>query len=397
MRLLLIDQPIRNRGDESAHKALVRSLLSALPGVEITVPYRYPEADMAPFMVPGVRYIRTEEDLFYYRCRLYGAKYGLRFLWDLDPAIRRLAALYREADAVVGAPGGINLGGFKDWHHLFLLQLALRERKPLLYFGRSIGPFPETDPDRVRFRREAGKVLDGMRFISLRDAESARYIGGRPYVETLDSAFLERPEAEIPAEVRAYTAGRPYFVFVPNSLVWHYRYRDLPLETVRGFFSDMLAALRAAHPSCGVVMLPQLYNGPLWIENDRLFFEHVAQEGVFVAPDTYGSDVQQAIVRGAEFLVGARYHSVVFAVNNDVPFVALSYEHKMSGLAEALGLSDCVVDITEAVRTPEGRSAALGQVLAAPLSASPEAGRHAAAVARAGFDAFLKALKEVRP
>ena len=395
MKLLLIDQPIRNRGDESAHKALVRSLLAALPGVEITVPYRYPEADMAPFMVPGVRYVHTEEDLFYYRCRLYGAKYGLRFLWHMDPAIRSLSALYRAADAVVCAPGGINLGGFKDWHHLFYLQLAEHLGKPLLYFGRSIGPFPETDPDRVRFKRKASEVLDGMRFISLRDAESLRYIGARPHVATLDSAFLERPSAEIPQEVRDYVGDSPYFVFVPNSLVWHYRYKDMPLETVRDFFADLLDAFRATHPECKVVLLPQLYNGPLWIENDRLFFEQVAREGAFIAPDTYSSDVQQAIIRGGRFLVGARYHSEVFAINNDVPFVALSYEHKMSGLVEALGLSAQVVDISDAVRTPDGRAQAIAAALAVPLAADPAAGRKAAEIARKGFDAFLKALEEV--
>ena len=397
MKILLIDQPIRNRGDESAHKALVRSLLGALPDISVTVPYRYPVRDMEPFMVPGVRYVHTEEDLFYYRCRLYGAKYGLRFLWDLDPSIRRLSALYREADAVVCAPGGINLGGFKDWHHLFFLQLALKLGKPLLYFGRSVGPFPETDPDRVRFRREAEKVMEKMRFISLRDAESEKYAFGRPYVRTLDSAFLERPAAEIPQEVLDYTDGRPYFVFVPNSLVWHYRYKDLPLETVRAFFADLLAALRSAHPDCRAVLLPQLYNGPSWIENDRLFFEQVAPEDTFIAPDTYSSDVQQAIVRGSSFLVGARYHSVVFAVNNDVPFIALSYEHKMSGLAEALGLSGQVVDITERIRTEAGRSEAIADALSIPLAADPDAGRKAAGIARAGFDAFLEVLKEIRP
>ena len=397
MKILLIDQPIRNRGDESAHKALVRSLLAAIPDVEITVPYRYPEADMAPFMVPGVRYVHTEEDLFYYRCRLYGAKYGLRFLWHLDPAIRRLSALYREADAVVSAPGGINLGGFKDWHHLFYLQLALHLGRPLLYFGRSVGPFPETDPDRVRFKREAEKAMDGMRFISLRDASSRPYVGNRPAVDTLDSAFLERPQADIPTEVLDYVGGSPYFVFVPNALVWHYRYKDLPLETVREFFADLLSALKAAHPSCKAVLLPQLYNGPHWIENDRLFFEEVAPEGAFIAPDTYSSDIQQAIVRGSSFLVGARYHSVVFAINNDVPFVALSYEHKMSGLAASLGLSGQVVDITEAIRTPGGRAQAIADTLAVPLVAAPGAGRQAAAVTRAGFEAFVQALKEICP
>lgn len=397
MKILLIDQPIRNRGDESAHKALVRSLLAAVPGIRITVPYRYPEADMAPFMVPGVQYVHTEEDLFYYRCRLYGAKYGLRFLWHLDPSIRRLSALYREADAVVSAPGGINLGGFKDWHHLFYLQLALHLRKPLLYFGRSVGPFPESDPDRVRFKREAGKVLDGMRFISIRDAVSRNFVGDRPCVETLDSAFLERPVADIPKEVLDYVGESPYFVFVPNALVWHYRYKGMPLETIRDFFAGMLSSLKAAHPGCKAVLLPQLYNGPHWIENDRLFFEQVAPEGAFVAPDTYSSDVQQAIIRRSAFLVGARYHSVVFAINNGVPFVALSYEHKMSGLAASLGLSSRVVDITDAVRTPEGRARVIADTLAVPLVAAPDAGRKAAEVAQKGFDAFLQALKEVCP
>ena len=61
MKILLIDQPIRNRGDESAHKALVRSLLGALPDISVTVPYRYPVRDMEPFMVPGVRYVHTED------------------------------------------------------------------------------------------------------------------------------------------------------------------------------------------------------------------------------------------------------------------------------------------------------------------------------------------------
>ena len=95
--------------------------------------------------------------------------------------------------------------------------------------------------------------------------------------------------------------------------------------------------------------------------------------------------------------MGARYHSVVFAVNNDVPFVALSYEHKMSGLAEALGLSGQVVDITERIRTEAGRSEAIADALSIPLAVDPDAGRKAAGIARAGFDSFLEVLKEIRP
>ena len=37
MNILLIDQPLWNRGDESAHKGLVRSILKAIPNARIKV------------------------------------------------------------------------------------------------------------------------------------------------------------------------------------------------------------------------------------------------------------------------------------------------------------------------------------------------------------------------
>ena len=46
-------------------------------------------------------------------------------------------------------------------------------------------------------------------------------------------------------------------------------------------------------------------------------------------------------------MVGARYHSVVFAINNNIPFVAFNYEHKIAGLLETLGLQDCMVPIID--------------------------------------------------
>ena len=37
MRILLIDQPLYNRGDESAFKGLIRNLIKVIPDIEITV------------------------------------------------------------------------------------------------------------------------------------------------------------------------------------------------------------------------------------------------------------------------------------------------------------------------------------------------------------------------
>lgn len=393
MKILLIDQPVRNRGDESAHKALVRRL-AAEPCVErITVPYRYPLEAMLPFMVENkkVVYVHTPEDIAYYRSRVYGVKKGWTFLWRLDPSVRRLISLYKEADLVVSSPGGINLGGFKDWHHVFFLELSRYLGKPLAYFGRSIGPFRDSDSDSSLFHQKAEGLLDYMSFISLRDSESEKYVGDRAHVMTLDSAFLDSPQAAIPEEVVDYLGGSPYMVFVPNSLVWHYRYKDVGIDRVRSFYIRMLSTIKDLYPDHKVILLPQLYDGPSWIENDRLFFEEIASDEDLVASDKYSSDIQQAIIRGASFLVGARYHSIVFAINNDTPFVALSYEHKMSGLAAALEKGDRVVDITSAFDSQKDEASAIEEVSSRleTLEKDPAALTEARRIAEDGYKAFI--------
>ena len=332
MNILLIDQPIRNRGDESAHKALVRRLLSAREDCIITVPYRYSRQDMEAMMVCSnrVRYVRVAPDLFSYRCRLWGQKYGLKFLWRLDPAIRRLVKLYMAADWVVAAPGGVNLGGFQDRKHLFFLQLARYLGKPLAYYGRSLGPFPSQTPSQREFAREASSILEYMDYVSVRDRLSDSYVQGA--VKTLDTAFLETPDASVPDSL----PKGPYVVFVPNSLTWHFAYKTVPQERIDNFFKEIAALIHRRFPAHRIVYLPQLYAGKTPPERDRDYFLSLAVADDFVAPETWSSDVQQAVIRGSECVVGARYHSIVFAINNAVPYVSLSYEHKMAGLCQSL-------------------------------------------------------------
>ena len=37
MNILIVNQPLNNRGDESAHKALIRALLQKIPDAKISV------------------------------------------------------------------------------------------------------------------------------------------------------------------------------------------------------------------------------------------------------------------------------------------------------------------------------------------------------------------------
>lgn len=61
-------------------------------------------------------------------------------------------------------------------------------------------------------------------------------------------------------------------------------------------------------------------------------------------------------------MIGARYHSIVFALNQGVPCVALSYEHKISGLLETLGKTEWCVDFTQTLDNEENQAVCLRQI-----------------------------------
>lgn len=171
---------------------------------------------------------------------------------------------------------------------------------------------------------------------------------GLDYVSASDTAFLEVPSVAVPTEVAAAIGTSDYIVFVPNALVWHPNYHAANAEWIDAFYVELVEVLRTRYPEQKIVMLPQLYN--LGVRGDVNYFKHLRQssphrEHIVVLPDTYGSDTQQAIIARSSLVVGARYHSIVFAINNRIPFVALSYEHKVAGLLSLLNLEARGIDI----------------------------------------------------
>ena len=365
MNIVIVNQPLNNRGDESAHRALIRKLTSEIPDVHIQVITilnwrgKYTIDDVLPFMEssPKVEYVNMT--LLHYGLQRF-VSYAIRnkllsFLCYLHPGFLKLALKYIHADYVLCAPGGICLGGFQNWSHLTMLYVAKLLHKKILYFGRSIGPFPEDTQSRKIFRKGAIEILKYSKFVSLRDSKSVNicHTLGINCVQTVDTAFLDEPHTAIPDEINEIIGSDSYVVMVPNLLIWHGGYKGrVSKDNVLLFFKKIALCLLKKFDGSKIVMLPQTFgnnmDAKLW--NDYNFLSEVKMacndSRVVVISDCYSSDIQQEIIRRARFLTGARYHSIVFAVNNKVPFVSLSYEHKMSGMLDTLGAKDYVLDIS---------------------------------------------------
>lgn len=353
MRIIIVNQPVYNRGDESAHRALIRTLLERIPGVSIEVLY-------TSSIQKPMEQFRVSSPQVYYNCvkNFKGATkimiMGLNnhVLWLFHPTIWTIIRRYKAADLILCAPGGICMGGFMNREHMFYLHLAKFLHKPLAYYGRSIGPFLEGTEEQKKFKLLSLNIMNYFSFFSIRDTKSellAKSLGFAP-VSTVDTAFLETPSESIPDEINKEIGNTPYMVFVPHMLLWHFAYKNrVSIETMTLFYSKIISVLLSYNDNIKIVMLPQTYGHCDRYSNDVNFFRDLASlannSRIIVIDDKYSSDIQQSIIKKSEFVVGARYHSIVFAINNEVPFISLSYEHKMSGLLETLNKKNSMIDI----------------------------------------------------
>lgn len=402
MRLAIIDQPYCNRGDESAHKAFVRQLVKSFPDSRIDVFFRISNTNVKDDMdvhLQNVRYLNLNLGRYFWPIIKYSYYTHTTFLSYIYSPLCRFRKLLKKYDIIIGAPGGMNMGGFCDWLHLWFFETARRLNKPTLYWGRSIGPFSEDDYQSKLFKKHSVKLLNYFSFIGLRDSISAKCanelaIGAE---EIVDSAFLECPNVIVPRNILQEIGGNDYVVYVPNELTWHPRYSKSEQSQIDKFFLKIIDLISDKYPNRKIVMLPQTYKSRI---DDYSYFKRLCNlsknKNIIIIDENQSSDIQQKIISGSKLVIGARYHSIVFAINNNVPFISLSYEHKMKGLLDKLGLTENMVDIQGVFNNEDKYLSALRNIEKLLLTKEQHINRNIAnEIVSKGFDKMVVALKQL--
>ena len=325
MKILLLNQPVYNRGDEAAHRSLIRTLNKNVPNASVMILLEnVKEGTIKQIKVdnPQNKYININTNKGYRKSRIFSACSGMMFWSRTIPSNRKLIQYIQEADVVLCAPGGICLGGFYNWSHLYNMMLCKHYNKPVIYYSRSIGPFNPRNILQHIFCTRAKEILKKMDFLSLRDARSMDLANklGIKYIKSIDSAFLDTPDATLPDSVRTDLGKQKYIVFVPNQLTWHPSFANMPQDVIDKCYLKMIDII-IQKTDYNIVMLPQLYNAGK--KNDCLYFKRLKEETehpsrIIVFQDTYSSDIQQIIIKDAQMIIGTRYHSIVFGINNRV-------------------------------------------------------------------------------
>lgn len=320
-------------------------------------------------------------------------------LWS-DPLA--IAQAVQASDLVVTGGGGIfhDYGGFPEdglltegnWSlgfHVTAGTLANLFGKPHFIYGAGVGPL--FSPHARRYMRA---ICDGATCVTVRDEGSRDLLleigcEAERIVVTADPVFLFDPApaeraAEIlegegipPSEHRVLVVARPWTQV--DSKQWE-------TELARGL--DLFCA---NEPGAQVILLPfQRFPGEQ--EDDLPVADRILElleqtERAWVVRGHYSPAEQAALVAASQLTVGMRLHSLIFAIAARVPFVALTYDQKVTELIRRVGKTHLGLAIDDIQAAPLVER--MRQALTEPV-ADPEPLRVAAGRSLAELDEHLR-------
>jgi colanic acid/amylovoran biosynthesis protein len=227
------------------------------------------------------------------------------------------------------------------------IWLARTLGKPVVLYAQSFGPYPK----RIQYKLAAA----GLRYATLilvreansRDLLARMGLADDRVIQVPDSAFLFTPNLRFnpwpligerqPAEQIVGITARAW---LPGA--GQYAYERAVAE-----FIERLSR----QPGVKVVVIPQVTATD---QNDddravgRRIQELVGGGGNVVFLDRRFTHYEiKSVFACLDYLVGTRFHSVIFALTENVPALAIEYEHKTSGIMRDLGLEDWVLAIED--------------------------------------------------
>lgn len=359
LNILVLHAHWNNRGDEAAIRAMIDSLRSKLPikNMKIMIltknltffPYEDIEIlDLFPSWERKISSILScSVDIF---CtlitfgRLAFTKQGKKFVKAVN-----------EADIVIHAPGGPSIGdlysgkfGHFEFFYLYRLLISILKGKPIFFYAPSMGPFSGKLRNFIR-----KFVLKKASAIILREEISSKYLkeqlGLDSYV-TIDSAF----QNDIPEDyISRYTNISEILNIIENEKVVgmtiidlkrHPVYRNGLSEKIMHSLSSVIKYL--VGKGYFILLIPQLFGE---VEDISLFedIRELNEEKIFILPSNMDSYAQQVIISKLFCVISMRYHPNIFAAKENIPFICISYEHKMEGFMEKLGRTDLMIKVEE--------------------------------------------------
>lgn len=207
------------------------------------------------------------------------------------------------------------------YYYLFLIRLAHLMGNKVIMLSQGIGPLLNE-----KSRRATGKTLNLVDYITVRDKQSKDFLEQLGIQE--NKIFLSAdPVINFNSEEKTIEKS-------DNNKKVCFSIRNWKNANVSDKISNIACKLIENNIECHFI--PFYYNEDL--ELVAQIEKKVGDKAVFYK-NRLSTNEAYDIIKDMNLLVGVRLHSLIFAAAADVPFVAISYDHKVDHFVESVNMN----------------------------------------------------------
>ena len=225
------------------------------------------------------------------------------------------------------------------WYYLFIISLAKKCGAKVFVYANGIGPILKD-----KNRKLTKKVLSKVDYITLRDPRSVNEISElgideRKVMLTADPALNLSP-----CEESALSQILDKYKIDKKERLCTVCVRDWEKMSVN--LAERLAesiSLFSKETGLLPVFVPMKF--PEDLEFSKKIIDKMSEKAVLISDSLCFSEIM-GVISASEILIGMRLHSLIYASGANVPTLAVSYDPKVDGFAEYIGLTD-IIDVTD--------------------------------------------------
>ena len=325
MNILIINQHTLNFGDDIAGISLLQNLLEFDDIQKINIIYNTKGkllldddkiSHNQDIMLKNIGYCNL---IKYFLLRKLGWKK------IKNKPLNKMLDIINSSDYIFVSPCGANMGIYKDWRFLVKLLIVINEGKTPIFHLNTIGS------SKSKIFDFFAKIVLRKSIIYVREKKSLEYIEslGLNAKFGVDTAFSFKNDNE-------FIDKKDKIVFVPTILKsWHPNFKNIEIDDL--VFNKILPIIAEFSNSkkLKIELIPHLKN-----EEEKEYYEIIEKKlkeldvSVVTRNDIDTVYKYNNAIKESRIVIGMRYHSIVLAVKNLVPFISLSYENKMQEVSE---------------------------------------------------------------
>ena len=331
MKILIINQHANNFGDEAAAIALIEQLKRRLPNCIIYINYlgkgtiRYNSSGLV-HMSSRIKNIGIKNIIL----KMISNKINVPYIGNA--ALEEYTKILDEADYIFVSPSGADLGHYNGWSALINILLVQSYNKKVIFYLNSID-----EANNFIFELIKRRVLKKSK-VYVREKRSLMYLSkiGIESKFGVDTAFLLHNNSKSNEKKYISLIYTKYdFMFTENQ-------KSEIEKIVTKYVIEPLMRF-AKENDYKINVIPHL-GTPQEIKYIKDKF--CCYDDVFcVRNDVKDALAYDEAIANSYIVVSMRYHGIVIAGKNGVPFISLSYDTKMNEVSNYLNMDEYNFDI----------------------------------------------------